>query len=188
MALDQRARAGEDRYGQLRDATLLLAAVLACIYALEAANVIGIAPVQGGVLVGIAVLQAAWLIAVRSLRRDALLIGVVLNVLLVGLWVLSRTAGLPGVAGGPQPVGLLDAMCACDSIALIVLTIALFRVLGRGRPPRLAVQPLICAVVLAVGSLSALHAHGTAGPGSLTAGVAHGATAGERYHFFCQLL
>jgi hypothetical protein len=167
-----------------RDATLLLTAALTSIYTLDAAAVIGTLPGDAGVLLGIAALQAAWLYAARRGRRCALIAGVVLNASLVVLWLFSRTVGLPVGPGGAQPVGVLDTLCALDSVLIVALAIGLAAVPKRPSRRLALARPL--AVVFAVGSLSALHVHTSA----LVAGVAATASggAGGHYHLFCQLL
>jgi hypothetical protein len=169
---------------EMRDATLLLAAVLASIYAIDAAASIAVAPGEGAVLLGIAGLQAAWLMAARRLRNGALLSGGALNVSLVSLWLVTRTVGLPIGTGGSQPVGVLDALCAFDSAALAALAWTLGRPSAQW-PKWAAAQSRSVAIVLAVGSLAALHVLGAS---PQRASVTTAGEAGHRYHFFCQLL
>jgi Na+-transporting methylmalonyl-CoA/oxaloacetate decarboxylase gamma subunit len=83
----------------------------------------------------LAVVQFGWGVALyRSPSRRLLVFGAVLSVLVVALWVVSRTAGLPI---GPEPwrpeaVGALDALASADEALLAALTAARLR--GSGRP------------------------------------------------------
>jgi hypothetical protein len=162
---------------------MLLGAGLACIYAIDAATVFGSTPIAGAVLVAIAAMQACWLRAARALRPRALIASAALNLALTAVWLLSRTVGLPVGSSGPQPVGLLDALCAADSIAVVVLATSLM-----GTPARLASRATALlqkgSIVLAVASLSSLSAAAHAQSSPARAGAVHGV---ER-HYFCQLL
>ena len=171
-----------DRRSEARFAVVLLAGALSCVYAISGATAIGQAPAAGALLLAVAVLQAGWLLALRQRPGRALLLGSALNVLLVAIWALSRTRGLPIGDGAQQPVGLVDALCAADAAAIAVLAWRLNRPLGR-RIARAA--PLLSqwAIVLAVSSLGALaggHTHGqrVAGDGSARGQV----------HIYCRLL
>jgi hypothetical protein len=71
------------------------------------------------------VLQLAWAALIWRRRDDRrlLLAGVVLQLGIVLVWVVSRTAGLPY---GPEPwdpesVGPLDAVCSLDEVLIAVL-------------------------------------------------------------------
>jgi hypothetical protein len=182
LAID--TQAAEPPHTNLRDALMLLGAVVACIYALDAATLAGFNAREAAVFVAIAGVQGAWLAAARHLRNSALVTGAGLNAALVALWVLSRTVGLPFVSGGPLPVGILDALCAVDSAAVAVIAATL--ALRAASPPAWSRSaPRWGAVALATASLAALHVHGSS---SYPAARIAGGNAAAPYHFFCQLL
>jgi hypothetical protein len=114
-----------------------------------------------------------------------LVAGAALNVLLVALWVASRTVGLPIGPGGPQPVGIVDGLCALDSAVTVGITLALAFRPRSGSSRWVSAQPRALAVVLALASLSALHTHAAVAqsPALATAGPG-----GVHYHLFCELL
>lgn len=181
-----RANASIDQHeprSQTRDALLLLGAGLAAIYAIDAATVFGSTPIAGGVLLAIAAMQACWLRAARGLHPAALVAAAALNSALVTLWLVSRTVGLPIGASGAQPVGVLDSLCAADSVAVVLLAASL-----AAAPARLLANATAVAqkasILLAVASLSALTGAAHAQSTPARAGAVHGV---ER-HFFCQLL
>jgi hypothetical protein len=68
----------------------------------------------GAFFLGCAVLQLAW--AERALRRPTpgwLVLGAVGNVVVVALWTVTRTAGLPlGLMPAPEAVGTWDVACS----------------------------------------------------------------------------
>ncbi len=69
-----------------------------------------------------------------------------------GLWLLSRTIGLPLMPGGPEPVGTADAI----GTVLQLLTVALLAVRGPALDARvLASRPGLPGRSLAVGALVA---------------------------------
>jgi hypothetical protein len=79
----------------------------------------------GALFVASAVLQLAWapLIWRRRADRRLLLAGVVMQLGIVVVWVVSRTTGLPI---GPEPwdpesIGALDAACSFDEVLIAVL-------------------------------------------------------------------
>jgi hypothetical protein len=108
--------------------------------------------------------------------------GAALNLLLVGVWVLSRTSGLPLGLAGPRPVGVIDALCAGGSLVLVALALALRA--GSGRwADRIGAGACQIGITIAVASVAALtggHTHGN--PGSSARGGAAPA------HYFCRLL
>jgi hypothetical protein len=115
----------------------------------------------------LAVAQVGWGIALyRSSRPGLLMAGVIVSLGVLGVWILSRTSGLPiGPApGSPEEVGVLDALASADEIALVCLAALQLRSpgidrLGRGSGSllRAGVVCLIFAssLVLAGG----IHAH-----------------------------
>ena len=78
---------------------------------------------HGAFFVAIAWLQLAWGLAVLFRPRRSLLVaGVALNLGIVGVWLVSRTVGLPfGLQGGPiEPVAAPDALCT--ALELLIAT------------------------------------------------------------------
>ena len=65
------------------------------------------------------------LLAVALLRRprsrSLAWLGIGGNVALIGAWAWSRTMGLPGVAGGPEMMGVADGTTVLLQIALVAL-------------------------------------------------------------------
>jgi hypothetical protein len=185
LAID--ATASSSARVHLRDALIVLGAVVACIYALDAAQVAAAQPLLAGVLLGIGMAEAVWVIAAaRRGGRGPLAAGAAFNALLAGLWVLSRTVGLPVGSGKPLPVGVLDALCAIDTVAVAALAVALIGGWSGASFGRGGSRLRIAAVVLATVSLAALHVHPAVGAGGPER-TADGHAA-PRYHFVCQLL
>jgi len=167
---------------ELRFGLAVLSASLAIVYLIAAGQLIGHLATTALVLAAIGLLQIMSAAAIRRGTPRALTAAASLNALLVLAWILSRTWGLPA-SGGPQPVGLLDTLCATGSLAITLMSGALAvvpaclarRALGAAMPH--------VAILLAVASLSALaagHTHAGA-PGTR-------ATHGPPYHLYCRLL
>ena len=81
--------------------------------------------------------QVAWGVAVyRSPTRRLLGVGAVVSLLVVVLWIVSRTSGLPfgPEAWRPESVGAVDALATADETLLALLVI---RYLRPERNPRL---------------------------------------------------
>jgi hypothetical protein len=172
-----------DRRGDARLALVVLAAALAGIYAISAVTVAGRAPATAAVLMAVAALEASWLVWARHLSRAALSVGMGLDLLLVALWVLSRVRGLPVGGHGPQPVGVVDALCALDAAALASLSWTLGGPGGRRLEPFGAplshVAILLAAVSLAVLVGGHTHTARAAGPASPHV---------QSHAFYCRLL
>ncbi|QIG44842.1 hypothetical protein G5V58_20510 [Nocardioides anomalus] len=83
-----------------------------------------------------ALLQLLWAGAVAvHVSRPLLLAGVVGNLAVVALWLVTRTLGLPfGLLPEPEAVGPWDVACAAWEIAVAVAAVALLR---RPLPARL---------------------------------------------------
>jgi hypothetical protein len=76
----------------------------------------------GGFFAALALGQLAWAIAVVLRPQTRLLaVGAAANLAVVGLWLLTRTAGIPfGVAAGRrEPVGVLDVSCALLELGVV---------------------------------------------------------------------
>jgi hypothetical protein len=72
----------------------------------------------------LATAQFAWGIAIcRSPARGLFRAGAVMSLLVVALWILSRTTGLPigPEPWSPEPVSALDAIASADEAVLAVL-------------------------------------------------------------------
>lgn len=73
-----------------------------------------------------AMAAAQWWFAFRLLRHPSNRVrsrGVALHVAIVGVWMLSRTVGLPGVAGAeePAPVGVADVTANVYSVLVVAV-------------------------------------------------------------------
>jgi hypothetical protein len=98
------------------------------------------------------VLQLAWAVAiwVRNDDRRLLIAGLVGQLGIALVWVVSRTVGLPygPSAGEPESIGPLDAQCTFDELLIVLLGgVALWGV-RRGRR-RFAVDGLELLALLA---------------------------------------
>lgn len=165
----------------------VLCGALAAVYLFTAITMpSGHAAVAAGEA-GIAMLQLAWLAATR-LRPGAArvhLSGVVLQVALTALWIITRTVGLPGT--GRLPVGEFDLLCAMDALMIAVLC---WRSgpWGRAGSPRVRLGICQLAVILAASTayMSMASMMAMASPAIGHSGAAsHG---GPGQTFFCHLL
>lgn len=101
------------------------------------------------------VLQLGWAIVIwrRGGDRRLLVAGLVLQLGIALVWVVSRTVGLPygPHAGRAESVGALDAQCTLDELLIVLLGVVSMRAAGGGpRPrPRLAVDALELLALLA---------------------------------------
>jgi hypothetical protein len=81
------------------------------------------AVVYGGFFVAVAFAQVAWAMAVVA-RHDAWIVylGIVGNALVIGLWLVTRTIGIPlgPEAGQVEAVGALDIVSAVLEVGVIV--------------------------------------------------------------------
>ncbi|HEY3078733.1 MAG TPA: multicopper oxidase domain-containing protein [Chloroflexota bacterium] len=124
-------------------------------------------------LVGCAQAIGAVELAMRPTRRAALLMAAG-SAALVGLWLVSRTAGLPigPEAGQPEEVGLPDLICSLMEgvAALLLLVLAVRRPRQRARRLWLAVVGTLPSALLATGmTATALAAAATSMPGAFNA-------------------
>ena len=80
---------------------------------------------SGVFFLAVACAQAAWSVLVYRRPRDGrlLLAGAIGNGVLVVLWVISRTAGMPvgPQPWRPEPVGAADVLATVDELAAVVL-------------------------------------------------------------------
>jgi hypothetical protein len=73
-------------------------------------------------------LQALWAVGVIVMpSRRLLLAGLVGNTLVISVWLLSRTAGLPigPEAGAPEPAAFVDVLSTILEVAIVAVTAAL---------------------------------------------------------------
>jgi hypothetical protein len=122
----------------------------------------------------LAFLQAAWGVAVLPRPTHRLLVwGAVGNAIVVGVWLVSRTVGVPlgPEAGSPEAVGFIDTAATVFEALLVGGVVALLH-------PGLAARPIprefVPAGILAVGVMV-----GTVGRDAMLSGgehVAEGAT------------
>jgi hypothetical protein len=75
--------------------------------------------------IALAASQLAWGVALyrQRRRRGLLIIGALASLAVIGIWILSRTVGLPvgPDSVSPETVGALDAIATADEIALTAL-------------------------------------------------------------------
>jgi hypothetical protein len=115
-------------------------------------------------VVGLA--QLAWpLLVMTRPSRGLWLAGVVGNALVVVVWILSRTVGLPlgAEAGHAEPVGFADALSTAYEALLVAGAVALTRSAARGELRSGWAQPAIWAVgvvTIPLTLLAVLHAVG----------------------------
>jgi hypothetical protein len=75
----------------------------------------------GAFFVLCALAQLAW--AAMAWQRPTptvLWTGILGNLAVLALWLVSRTVGIPGIAGGPEPVGPWDVTCALWEVVVVV--------------------------------------------------------------------
>jgi hypothetical protein len=167
----------------------VLAGALAAVYLYSAVSMpAGHGAVAAGEA-GIAAVQIAWiaLAAVQPRRGWVYVAGIALQLALTALWIVTRTAALPGI--GRLPVGTFDLLCATDALMIAALC---WRCAPFARPltPRVRLSVCQLAVILAVSTAymsmdSMMDMTGSPSAPAAGAATAHG-QAGE--HFFCHLL
>jgi len=160
-----------DRLGEGRLALTALGVTLGAIQAISGASLLERLPAQGAMLLAVALMQAAWLTGLRRGRGGAVA-GAVLNGLLVVVWATTRTR---------QPVGVLDALCAADALAIVTVALALGR--PHGGAARVVGAFSQAAIVLAVVSLAAF-----AGGHTHRDRAAASGTSSPPTHLYCRLL
>jgi hypothetical protein len=103
-----------------------LSLTAATVHAGLAPEHLGHAAWLGAGFVVAAVLQTAWsLLALRGLDGRLVAAGVLVNLALVGAWLVSRTVGLPGLA--VEPAGVLDVLTVGVELALCGLLVRIPR-------------------------------------------------------------
>jgi hypothetical protein len=83
----------------------------------------------GWFFVGLTLLQLVWAVAVATADgRLVLRAGAAGNLAVIGLWVVTRTLGLPfGLLGAPEPVGPWDLACAGWELVVVCTCLAMLR-------------------------------------------------------------
>lgn len=98
-------------------------------------------------------LQALWAAFVwrEPLHRRALIAGAVLNAVLVAVWAVSRTTGLPigPDAWRPEAVGVADVISKLDELAAVILSLAVLRRLRGARRVQMSALQVRVATALA---------------------------------------
>jgi hypothetical protein len=115
----------------------------------------------------LAPVQFIWGIALyRRRSRTLLTAGAIASLMVVALWIVSRTSGLPvgPEPWHPEPVGFIDALATADEIALALVVLVHLRP-SRGRKLARGFRILVGAVGLVLILVSSLalagpfHAH-----------------------------
>ena len=115
----------------------------------------------------LAAAQFLWGFAISRRPTPRLLsAGAIVSLMVVGVWILSRTSGVPvgPEPWTPEPVGLIDSIASADEVLLALIVV--FQ-LGRGsagallrRAGQLATAAGLCLVLLSSLSLAYVgHAH-----------------------------
>ena len=86
---------------------------------------------------GVAPCQALWGIWLyrHPFERRLLVAGAIANLVIVAIWALSRTTGIPVVPAlrAPEGAGLLDLFATFDELAIAALAVAVMQPAGRVR-------------------------------------------------------
>ena len=144
---------------------------------------------HGAFFAATAWLQLAWAVAIiMKPSRRLLLAGIIGNLVIAEVWLVSRTIGIPfgpesGVAEG---VSFADVLCTLFEVGIVLGSLALLKPRFLDRPARAkAALPGVAGVGVLVAALATLsltpayasgHTHG--GAGGAAAGHTHGAAAG----------
>lgn len=114
----------------------------------------------------LAITQCVWGIALyRSPSRKLLFAGAMLSLAVAGLWIISRTSGLPvgPRPWTPEPVGAIDSIATGNELVLALLVFFYLRrkqlsSLARGCT-RLTTTTALCLILLSCLALIGGHAH-----------------------------
>ena len=184
-------RIGSDRI--TRAVMKVLAGTLAAVYLFSAVTMPG---GHGAVAAGevvIAALQVGWVGMVSAWPRRGWVYGagIALQLALTALWIVTRTAGLPGI--GRLPVGEFDLLCALDALVVAALCwrCAPFARLVTPRMRlgacQLAVILAACTVYMSMASMMAMTAP-TASGHAAAGSLAHAGGDPRAARYFCHLL
>ena len=151
---------------------------------------------QDSLRMGVAFAAAGWFqvafgaALLAAPRRLWLWLAIVLNVLFVATWAVSRTVGLPTWTGdgGTEVAASVDTLCVVFEVAVVIGSVTLLvapRLLEHWRMPALTVAGIVSVVVL-LGTTIALaspsttsHAHGHDETTGVAAAVHQHGTASE---------
>lgn len=158
--------------GRLLQCVLATASVGAAVVHLEAARDHSLEPGEGALVIGALMAAAGQLVWAALIMRGAwqrrLGAGMLLNLVLIGGWALSRTTGLPLAGGGVEPLGFKDGVAVFLEAAIIAGAglLALIPRPSRAvhvRAGRLAAgATMVSVAALAVIAVLFAPAHGTA--------------------------
>lgn len=82
----------------------------------------------GAFFVACAAAQLIWAALAWQRPTPAVLwSGIVGNLAVLALWLVSRTVGIPGIAGGPEPIGPWDVTCALWEVVIVVGCLRMLR-------------------------------------------------------------
>ena len=150
-----------DSYGAVLLPVVLISSLAAAgVHAAVAPMHLREGALVGSFFVACAGAQLAWAAVAWHRPSPAVLwSGILGNLAVLALWLVSRTVGIPGVGGGPEPLGPWDLTCALWEVVIVV---GCFRMLGEPDPdgpePGAPVHPFVLfwlvLSVLALGMLS----------------------------------
>jgi hypothetical protein len=116
--------------------------------------------------IALALAQFGWGVALYRSPRPALLVaGAAVSLAVVGLWLISRTVGLPigPDLGSPEPVGLLDVVATADEFLIAGLMALQLQSLRGHRPSAgagvLRAGALVLIVLSSLVLAGGVHAH-----------------------------
>ncbi|HEX3488341.1 MAG TPA: hypothetical protein VHU92_03330 [Streptosporangiaceae bacterium] len=193
-------RAHPDRNRARVLSAIALASIAAAAISIAAAATVGRASTQNlAFFAAVATAQLAWgAVALIRAPRWWLALGTAGNLVVVVIWVVSRTTGLPaGVYAGIRlPVGFPDALATALEVVIVIGAAALM-VRGRGparaaaRSPRVTIAAAVVAGALAlsgvlaqagaIGSSPTGNGAGVSGPAS--PGSSGGTSGGGSYGY-----
>ena len=140
---------------------------------------------HGSFFAAAAWLQLAWAVAIiMKPSRRLLLAGIIGNLVIAEVWLVSRTIGLPfgPNAGNAEAVAFADVLCTILEVGIVLGSLALLKPQFLDRPARAtAALPGVAGVGVLVAALATLsltpayasgHSHGAAG--GAVAGHTHG--------------
>ena len=103
------------------------------VHAAMAPSHLAHAATSGVFFLASAAFQVAWAAGlVVGVSRRVAVLGAVANLAFVGLWLVTRTVGLPGLMVRPEAVGPWDVACVTWELVVVVVCL---RLLGSGPAP-----------------------------------------------------
>lgn len=136
---------------------------------------------------GLAMFQLCWglRVLVQPPRRGFLALGIAVNAAAVGLWLGSRTVGMPfgPDRGTAEPFGRTDVLATVLGLAVVGAALWFVRATSRGRTPRrlrhfgpatgMTGALVSMVAIVALGGASQHHHHGVTPGVTQHAGVTH---------------